>query len=155
MGCGLAHFGRRGQFRWFLDPSDQNELYHIPSYTKIWDLSKEKKLRTIPLTWQRGGECCKGKGLLKELGSAKSGGRGTQYVTQRSGWYTRGHIRMLHTVSDPLLFVPRCRPTLTWNGQNCQKYSPPAELFNHLCLWPWSNLLWSAMFVWAVGLRPF
>ena len=27
---------------------DQNELYHTPSYPKIWDLSKEKKLWTIP-----------------------------------------------------------------------------------------------------------
>ena len=37
------------QFRWFLDLSDQNELYHIPSYPKIWDLSEGKKLWTIPL----------------------------------------------------------------------------------------------------------
>ena len=42
MRSGIAHFGRRGQFRWFLDPSDQNELYHTPSYSKIWDLSRDK-----------------------------------------------------------------------------------------------------------------
>ena len=37
-----------GQFRWFLDLSDQNELHHTPSYPKIWDLSKEKQFLNYP-----------------------------------------------------------------------------------------------------------
>ena len=31
------------QFGWFPDPSDQNELYHTPSYPKIWDFTKERQ----------------------------------------------------------------------------------------------------------------
>ena len=27
------------EFRWFLGPSEQNELYHTPILSKIWDLS--------------------------------------------------------------------------------------------------------------------
>ena len=36
------------QFGWFPDPSDQNELYHTPSYPKIWDFTKEKKIVNYP-----------------------------------------------------------------------------------------------------------
>ena len=32
------------QFGWFPDPSDQYELYHTPSYPKIWDFAKEKNV---------------------------------------------------------------------------------------------------------------
>ena len=30
------------KFRWFLGPSDQNELYHTPLLSKIWDLGDRK-----------------------------------------------------------------------------------------------------------------
>ena len=30
------------KFRWFLGPSDQNELYHTPLLSKIWDLGNRK-----------------------------------------------------------------------------------------------------------------
>ena len=37
------------KFRWFLGPSDQNELYHTPLLSKIWDLG-DRKFIFDPLT---------------------------------------------------------------------------------------------------------
>ena len=39
------------EFGAFIGPSGQNQLYHTPSLLKIWDLTKNKKLWTIPLSW--------------------------------------------------------------------------------------------------------
>ena len=37
------------KFRRFIDPSDQNELYHIPLLSKIWDLINRKQIVGLSL----------------------------------------------------------------------------------------------------------
>ena len=41
------------KFRWFLGPSDQNELYHTPLLSKIWDLGDKKFLVEDPFKMRR------------------------------------------------------------------------------------------------------
>ena len=36
------------KFQWFLGPSDQNELYHTPLLSKIWDLGDKNFLVEDP-----------------------------------------------------------------------------------------------------------
>ena len=37
------------KFRGFIDPSDQNELYHTPLQSKIWDLTERNKNTKCPI----------------------------------------------------------------------------------------------------------
>ena len=39
------------KFRWFLGPSDQNQIYNTPLLSKIWDYSDRKKLWDQPFKW--------------------------------------------------------------------------------------------------------